>query len=120
VIDNRVAAGTGTLRVWATVENPKTMLSSGMFVRIRLPVGKPKPALLVPEEALGSDQGQRYVLVLNEKDEVVYRAVKLGPQVERLRVIESGVGPDDRVIVSGLQRVRPGVKVSPKFAEPAN
>jgi multidrug efflux system membrane fusion protein len=119
VIDNRVAAGTGTLRVWATVENAKTMLSSGMFVRIRLPVGKPKPALLVPEEALGSDQGQRYVFVLNDKDEVVYRAVKLGPQVERLRVIESGVGPDDRVIVSGLQRVRPGVKVSPKFAEPA-
>jgi RND family efflux transporter MFP subunit len=118
VIDNRVAAGTGTLRVWATVENSKTMLSSGMFVRIRLPVGKPKPALLVPEEALGSDQGQRYAFVLNENDEVVYRAVKLGPQVERMRVIESGVGPDDRVIVSGLQRVRPGVKVSPKFAEP--
>jgi len=119
VIDNRVAAGTGTLRVWATVENQKTMLSSGMFVRIRLPVGKPKPALLVPEESLGSDQGQRYLFVLNEKDEVVYRAVKLGPQVERLRVIESGVGPDDRVIVSGLQRVRPGVKVAAKFAEPA-
>jgi len=118
VIDNRVEAGTGTLRVWATVDNTKTMLSPGMFVRIRLPVGNPKPSILVPEEALGSDQGQRYVFVLNEKDEVVYRAVKLGPQVDRLRVIESGVTPEDRVIVSGLQRVRPGVKVVAKEAEP--
>jgi hypothetical protein len=72
--------------------------------------------LLVPEEALGSDQGQRYVFVLNEKDEVVYRPVKLGPQVERLRVIAEGITADDRVIVNGLQRVRAGVKVVPKDA----
>ena len=96
-IDNRLEAATGTLRVRARVSNPKIMVSPGMFVRIRLPVGKPKPCLLVPEEALGSDQGQRYVFVLNEKDEVVYRPVKLGPQVERLRVIEEGVKPDDIV-----------------------
>jgi len=115
-IDNRVEAGTGTLRVRAKVDNSKTLLSPGMFVRIRLPVGKPKPCLLIPEEALGSDQGQRYVFVVNEKDEVVYRMVKLGPQVDRLRVIEEGVKPDDRVIVSGLQRVRAGVKVVPKEA----
>jgi RND family efflux transporter MFP subunit len=115
-IDNRVEAGTGTLRVRAKVDNQKTLLSPGMFVRIRLPVGKPKPCLLIPEEALGSDQGQRYVFVVNEKDEVVYRMVKLGPQVDRLRVIEEGVKPDDRVIVSGLQRVRAGVKVVPKEA----
>jgi RND family efflux transporter MFP subunit len=110
-IDNKVEAGTGTLRVRAEVKNDKLLLSDGLFVRIRLPVGKPKPSLVIPEEALGSDQGQRYVYVLNDKDEVVYRAVKLGPQVERLRVIEEGVKPSDRVIVSGLQRVRPGVKV---------
>lgn len=110
-IDNKVEAGTGTLRVRAEVKNDKLILSDGLFVRIRLPVGKPKPSLVIPEEALGSDQGQRYVYLLNDKDEVVYRAVKLGPQVGRLRVIEEGVKPDDRVIVSGLQRVRPGVKV---------
>jgi RND family efflux transporter MFP subunit len=115
-IDNRLDAGTGTLRVRAKLDNPKTLLSPKMFVRIRLPVGKPKPSLLVPEEALGSDQGQRYVFVLNENDEVVYRPVKLGPQVERLRVIEEGVTASDRVIVSGLQRVRAGVKVVPKEA----
>jgi RND family efflux transporter MFP subunit len=116
IIDNIVDAGTGTQRVWATVDNSRMLLSPGMFVRIRLPVGKPKPSLVIPEEALGSDQGQRYVFVLNENDEVVYRPVKLGPQVERLRVIVDGVKADDRVIVSGLQRVRAGIKVVAKDA----
>jgi RND family efflux transporter MFP subunit len=133
-IDNRLESGTGTLRVRAKVENvklvhsPALLLSPGMFVRIRLPVGGPKPSLVIREEALGSDQGQRYVFVLNDKDEVVYRAVKLGPQEGRLRVIEppvvedgvvkSGLLVDDRVIVRGLQRVRPGIKVAAKPAEP--
>jgi RND family efflux transporter MFP subunit len=123
-IDPQLEAGTGTLRVRAKVENvkldhsPGMLLSPGMFVRIRLPVGNAKPALLVREEALGSDQGQRYVYALNEKDEVVYRAVTLGPQDGRLRVIEKGLSADDRVIVRGLQRVRPGVKVTAKPAEP--
>jgi RND family efflux transporter MFP subunit len=123
-IDPQLEAGTGTLRVRAKIENvklehsPGMLLSPGMFIRIRLPVGNAKPALLVREEALGSDQGQRYVYVLNEKDEVVYRAVTLGPQDGRLRVIEKGLSADDRVIVRGLQRVRPGVKVTAKPAEP--
>jgi RND family efflux transporter MFP subunit len=116
IIDNIVDPGTGTQRVWATVDNSRMLLSHGMFVRIRLPVGKPKPSLVIPEEALGSDQGQRYVYVLNDRDEVVYRQVKLGPQVERLRVITEGVNPDDRVVVSGLQRIRTGIKVVPKDA----
>jgi multidrug efflux system membrane fusion protein len=117
-IDNRVEAGTGTLRVRARLDNSKLILSPGMFVRIQLPVGAPKPALLIPEEALGSDQGQRYLFVLNDQDEVVYRAVTLGPQVGRLRVIRSGVASGDRVVVSGLQRIRAGVKVDAKPAEP--
>lgn len=123
-IDNRLEAGTGTLRVRAKMENtrlmhsPGVLLSPGMFVRIRLPVGSPKPAILVREEALASDQGQRYLFVLNANDEVVYRAVSIGPQDGRLRVIEKGLSADDRVIVSGLQRVRPGVKVAARPAEP--
>ena len=99
-IDNSVDPGTGTQRVWATVRQ----LQAPPFARAcssasGCPVGKPKPSLLVPEEALGSDQGQRYVFVLNDKDEVVYRPVKLGPQVDRLRVIEDGMHagrPGDR------------------------
>jgi RND family efflux transporter MFP subunit len=116
IIDNIVDPGTGTQRVWAKVDNSRLLLSAGMFVRIRLPVGKPKPSLVIPEEALGSDQGQRYVYVLNDQDEVVYRQVTLGPQAGRLRVIEKGVQPDDRVVVSGLQRIRPGIKVVAKEA----
>ncbi|WP_020468125.1 efflux RND transporter periplasmic adaptor subunit [Zavarzinella formosa] len=142
-IDNKVDPATGTLRVRAILDNPKKkipapevvsvstqsppavpapdafihLLSPGLFVRVRLPVGRPHEAILVPEEALGSDQGQKYVYLLNDKDEVVYRRVKIGQQVEQDRVIIEGVQPGDRVIVSGLQRVRPGVKVAPKAAE---
>ena len=139
-IDNKVDPATGTLRVRAIMDNPRTklpstspvsaspgspppadsyihLLSPGLFVRVRLPIGKPHEAILVPEESLGSDQGQKYVYVLNDQDEVIYRRVKIGQQVEQNRVIIEGVQPGDRVIVSGLQRVRPGAKVSPKSAE---
>jgi RND family efflux transporter MFP subunit len=123
-VNNELEAGTGTLRVRAKLTNaklehsPRRLLSPGMFVRIRLPVGGPKPSLVIREEALGSDQGQRYVFVLNENDEVVYKAVTLGPQDGRMRVIEKGLSADDRVIVRGLQRVRPGIKVAARPAEP--
>lgn len=139
-IDNKVDPATGTLRVRAIMDNPRTklpssspvsaspgsappadsyihLLSPGLFVRVRLPIGKPHEAILVPEESLGSDQGQKYVYVLNDQDEVIYRRVKIGQQVEQNRVIIDGVQPGERVIVSGLQRVRPGAKVSPKSAE---
>ena len=116
-LDNHLSTTTGTLRLRATVENHDLLLSPGMFIRLHVPIGKPHPAILVPEEALGSDQGQRYVYVLNENDEVVYRRVKLGLLKEGRRVIEEGISPADRVIVSGLQRARPGVKVQPKMAD---
>ncbi len=116
-VDNQVDANTGTLRTRATVPNPKLLLSPGLFVRVRVPVGPERKVTLIPEEALASDQGQKYVYLVNDKDEVVYRRVKLGRQVDRLRVIEEGISPTDRVIVSGLQRVRPGVKVIPKTTD---
>ena len=116
-LDNHISPTTGTLRLRATVENDDLLLSPGMFIRLHVPIGKPHPALLIPEEALGSDQGQRYVYVLNDKDEVVYRRVRIGMLTEGRRVIEDGVTEIDRVIVSGLQRARVGAKVSPRFAE---
>lgn len=118
-IDNKVDPATGTLRVRAVLDNADLMLSPGLFVRVRIPVGRPHEAVLVPEAALGSDQGLKYVYVVNADDEVVYRRVEIGQEWNRQRSITSGVLPTDRVIVSGLQRVRPGVKVSPKKAEPA-
>lgn len=127
-IDTKVDPGTGTLRVRAVVPNPTLLLAPGLFVRVRLPIGAEKPAVLVPEEAVGTDQGEKFVYVVTEKDEVEYRPVRLGPQHEGLRVVmptepvpggparPSGVTPADRIIVSGLQRVRAGGKVTVKDA----
>ncbi len=124
--DNQIDAGTGTLRARATLDNPKLnrapwyLLSPGQFVRVRLPIGPPRDAVLVPEKALGSDQGQRFVYVVNADNTVERRNVRVGQQYDRLRVIEDGVvTPSDRIIVEGLLRVRPGAEVNPKPAPPA-
>jgi multidrug efflux system membrane fusion protein len=124
--DNQVDAGTGTLRVRATIPNPKLttppwyMLSPGQFVRVRMPIGPARDAILVPEKAIGSDQGQRFLFVVNAENVVERRNVRVGQQYGQSRVIEDGVvSPSDRVIVDGLLRVRPGVEVNPKPAAPA-
>lgn len=111
-IDNQVDAATGTLRLRAAVNNEERFLAPGMFVRVRVPIGAPHPAVLVREEALGADQGQRFVYVVNDKDEIVYQRVTVGMTRGKRRVIETGLTLSDRVVVSGLQRVRPGVKVT--------
>lgn len=116
-VDNRLNANTGTLRVRALIPNKAFLLSPGLFVRIRIPIGAPRPATLVPEEAVASDQGQKYLYVLGSKDEVIYRRVKVGQLDERMRVIESGITAEDRVVVSGLQRIKPGEKVIPNTVE---
>lgn len=113
--DNRIDSSTGTLPVRGMIENsPPYVLSPGLFVRVRLPIGKPYRALMIAEQALGSDQGRKYLYVINDKSEAEFRAVTIGPAQEGLRVIENGLKPDDRVVVSGLQRLRPGAKVVAK------
>jgi RND family efflux transporter MFP subunit len=93
---------------------PRTRkLSAGMFVRIRYPIGKPRESLLVPEQALVSDQGIRHLFVLDQDNVARYRPVTIGLQYGSLRVIERGLSKSDRVIVSGLQRVRPDKAVTP-------
>ncbi|MGL6075593.1 MAG: efflux RND transporter periplasmic adaptor subunit [Fimbriiglobus sp.] len=115
-IDNRVDAGTGTLRLRATIDNSKGILAPGLFVRVKLPISDSQSLLTVPEVALGTNQGLKYVYALNDKDEVVERRVrKLGKQFGPGRVLlESEVLLTDRIIISGGQRVRPGVKTNPK------
>ncbi len=116
--ENRLEPNTGTLQLRAVIDNPRPhMLSPGLFMRVRLPIGSPRKALMIAERAVGSDQGQKFLYVLNAKDEVVSRPVKVGPLTGTMRVIEEGLKPGDRVVVSGLQRIRPGVKVSAKPAE---
>lgn len=123
--DNQLDSDTGTLRVRALVHNrriknsPLYMLSPGQFVRVRVPLGAPRTAVLVPEKAIGSDQGQRFVFVVNAQNTVERRNVIVGQQYGQNRVIETAPGdktvtPSDRVIVEGLLRVRQGAEVNPK------
>jgi len=119
-VDNEVDASTGTLLARAEIANPDRMLAPGLFVRLRVPVGEPQPALLIPEEALASDQGERYVYVANAANKVEYRRVKVGWREGGQRVILSGLESADRVIVSNLQRIRPQDEVVVRGpAEPA-
>ena len=111
-IDNELDADTGTLAFRAIIPNDDLRLLPGFFVRCRMAMGEKRTGLCVPEEALVTDQGQRHLYVLNADDEVEYRRVTLGPLLEKLRVIESGLESGERVVVAGQQRVRPGQKVA--------
>ncbi|MDE5442685.1 efflux RND transporter periplasmic adaptor subunit [Bradyrhizobium sp. CSA207] len=108
---------TGTLAVRGLVPNDTRVLLPGYFVRVRVPFDQEKAALLVPDTALGSDQGGRYLLVVGKDDMVEQRKVQIGPVDNGLRVIESGLKPDDRVVVAGLLRVIPGQKIDPQVTK---
>jgi len=105
---------TGTLAVRGVLANADRVLLPGYFVRVRVPLDEQKDALLVPDIALGSDQGGRYVLVVNGENVVEQRKVQTGPLDGDLRVIENGLKPDDRVVIAGLLRAIPGQKVDPQ------
>jgi len=109
-----VNQSTGTLAVRGVLPNDKRVLLPGYFVRVRVPVEENVQALLVPDVALGANQGGRYVLVVNSDDVVEQRKVEVGPVEGTLRVIEKGLKPDDRVVIAGILRAIPGQKVNPK------
>jgi multidrug efflux system membrane fusion protein len=115
-----IVRGTGTREVRGVFPNPDYRLSPGDSIRIRVEAGKPRKSITVPEIAVGSQQRQKFVYVVNNEDEVVYRPIILGGVREvnglRLQIVESGVTTVDRIVVNGLLRVRPGVKVQPKTA----
>jgi len=108
-----VNQGTGTLAARAQLPNERRLMLPGFFVRVRVPLEE-TPALLVPAVALGSDQGGRYVLVVNVENVVEQRKVEVGPIVGELAVIESGITADDRVVIAGILRAIPGQKVDPQ------
>ena len=105
---------TGTLAVRGLIPNPNRVLLPGYFVRVRVPVEQQNDALLVPDTSLGSDQGGRYLLVVNKDNVVEQRKVTTGPVEGELRVIDDGLKADDRVVIAGLLRVIPGEKVDPQ------
>ncbi len=118
-VDNQVNASTGSIPLRGSIPNPlppkgTRLLSPGMFVRVRLPIGKPHSALLIVDRAIGSDQGLKYVFVLNKDNVVEQRRVQTGPlQEDGLRVINAGVRKDDRVVIGAIQQVRPKMTVVP-------
>lgn len=116
--DNRVDTVTGTVQLRGTFDNAKRMFKPGMFARVRLPVSEEYTAILVSEQAIGTDQGKKYVLVVNDQNVVERRFVKPGPlQDGGLRVISDGLKAGEWIVVNGLQRARPGKPVTPQRAE---
>jgi RND family efflux transporter MFP subunit len=115
--DNRVEPDTGTWTLRGRFDNYDHALTPGMFVRIHLPVGEPYKALLVAEEALGTDQGQKFVYVVGKDNKVDYREVKVGRQHGKLRAITGKLSAGEWVVVKGLQRVQKNMPVQPKEVE---
>jgi RND family efflux transporter MFP subunit len=112
--DNQVNPKTGTLRVRGVFPNQDEALSPGLFARVRVPIGRAHRAVLVADRAIDTDQGQKILYVVDGKNEVTSRPVRLGALHDGLRAIEAGLEPSERVIVGGLQQVRPGATVAPK------
>lgn len=111
-INNSVDPNTGTIQVRGVFKNPDEFLTPGLFARMRLEGSGPYKALLVPDLAVGTDQNEHYLLVVNGEDTVESRKVQLGRLFGDMRVIEDGVTPSDRVIIDGLQMALPGSKVN--------
>ena len=112
-VDNQIDADTGTMRIRAVFDNPKRLLVPGMFCRVRVAIGRPQEMLMISDRALGTEQGQKYVLVVDEKNVIQYKPVKIGQVDGGLRVIVDGLTETDKVIINGLQRVRAGLTVKP-------
>lgn len=117
-VDNRLSSGTGTMRVRGQWKNWDTLLTPGFFVRVRAAASPKYQALLVPDDAVGVDQGQRYVFVVGADNKAEYRTVKLGPISDGLRVVREGLKPGEQIVVNGLMQVHPGVAVDPQPAAP--
>jgi RND family efflux transporter MFP subunit len=113
-VDNRLDPNTGTMTGRAVFPNPDPILTPGLFARVRIPGSGEYTALLLPDEAIGTDQTQRFAYVVDDQHTVEYRKVELGPLIDGLRVIRGGLTPEDWVVVNGVQRVRPGTTVDPQ------
>lgn len=121
-IDNAISRTSGSIRARAQFPNPDGLLTPGLFGRIRIEIGEPEQALLIPEAAIGSEQARKIVMVVGADNVVKPKYVTLGRTVDGLRVVRDGLGSSDRVIIEGLMQARPGMTVTPKagtFAQAA-
>ncbi|WP_425220054.1 efflux RND transporter periplasmic adaptor subunit [Ralstonia solanacearum] len=112
-VDNRLDVRSGTIRVRATVDNADGRLTPGLYARVKMSSGTPHDAVLISDKAVGTDQDKKFVLVVDAANKTSYRAVTLGASVDGLRVVKAGLKVGERIVVNGLQRVRPGDPVTP-------
>ena len=110
-LDNQIDAATGTIRLRAVFRNKDLRLTPGSFVRLRLPGSNSYRAQLIQDRAVGTDLDKRYVYVVGKDGKTEYRVIQLGPVIDDLRVVRSGLNAGDVVVINGLQRIRPGVQV---------
>jgi RND family efflux transporter MFP subunit len=115
-VDNQVDPNTGTIRTRAVFSNKSRALTPGLFARVKLVGNQKTNALLVRDAAIGTDQDRKFVLVVGPGDTLAYRPIVPGRLTEGLRIVTSGLKAGDRVVVNGLMRVRPGMKVAPTLA----
>jgi RND family efflux transporter MFP subunit len=113
-VDNALDPATGTIRGRALLDNHERQFTPGLFARVKLMGSGQYDAVMINDSAIGTDQSVRYVLVVGAGNKVAYRPVQLGPVIDGLRVVQSGLAPGETIVVNGLQRVRPGVQVQPQ------
>lgn len=111
-VDNQLDTRAGSVRMRAVFDNKDELMAPGLFARVQIGGGVEKPAILITDRAVGTDQSHKFVFVVDKDGKAEYREVKLGPVVEGLRVVKAGLKPGERIVVNGLQRVRPGAPVS--------
>jgi multidrug efflux system membrane fusion protein len=114
-VDNQLDSATGSVRIRAVFANKDRIMAPGLFARVQIGGGAFKPALLVSDRAVNTDQSRKYVFVVSPENKAEYREVTLGPVADGLRVVRTGLKPGEKVIVNGLQRVRPGAPVAPQI-----
>ncbi|WP_371226438.1 multidrug efflux RND transporter periplasmic adaptor subunit MexE [Pseudomonas sp. QE6] len=119
-LDNQVNPKTGTIRGRAVFDNDGNQFTPGLYARIKLVGSGTYPAALIKDDAVGTDLGKKFVLVIDKDSKVQYRSIELGPKLEGLRIVRNGLAKGDRIVVNGLQRVRPGAQVDAQSVEMAS
>ncbi|MEH8019423.1 efflux RND transporter periplasmic adaptor subunit [Rheinheimera muenzenbergensis] len=119
-VDNRIDAQTGTIRIRASFSNDDNSLLPGLFARIRLVGSDSYQGILIDEKAIGTDLNNKFVLLVNASNQLEYRAITLGEKVNGLRIVTDGLNASDKIVVNGLQRVRPNMQIEPKLVEMAS
>ncbi|MGY0580209.1 MAG: efflux RND transporter periplasmic adaptor subunit, partial [Paraglaciecola chathamensis] len=116
-VDNAVNQTTGTIRIRASFANQDHSLLPGLFARIKLTGSNSYQGILIDEKAVGTDLNRKFVLVVNQDNQLEYRNVVLGEKVNGLRIVTDGLAPEETIVVNGLQRVRPNMQIQPKLVE---